>query len=111
MKYTDLVANDLNIQGMDNYPRFNYYFPNHQLPHHVDPDNMISININLLDTVPIIHIEHEPYEYECALVDVGGKRHGIEPDPNPRLILKFCLRHSWDEVVDRLKEKNLIGKT
>jgi len=108
LPYTNIVAADLNILGMDNYPRFNYYFPNHQLPHHVDPDNMVAININLLNTIPTIHIEHQPYEYECALIDVGGKMHGIEPDANPRLILKFCLRHPWEEVYERLDKIGLI---
>lgn len=102
------VERELNIHGMNNFPRFSYQFPNTLLRHHRDEDNLVSININLLDTTPIIHIDHEPYPYECALIDVGGKSHGVEPDPNHRLILKFCLRHKWDEVVDRLDQFGLI---
>ena len=102
------VERDLNIHGMNNFPRFSYQFPNTTLKHHQDEDNMVSININLLDTTPVIHIEHEPYPYECALIDVGGRMHGVESDTNHRLILKFCLRHSWDEVVERLDQFGLI---
>ena len=97
------VEHDLNIYGMNNYPRFSYQFPNTTLHHHKDEDNMVSININLLDTTPTIHIKHQPHEYECALIDVGGYEHGVEPDSNHRLILKFCLRHPMNEVLDRVK--------
>ena len=102
------VERDLNIHGMNNFPRYSYQFPNTILKHHRDEDNMVSININLFDTTPVIHIENKPYSYECALIDVGGKLHGVEPDPNHRLILKFCLRHKWDEVVKRLDQFGLI---
>ena len=102
------VERDLNIHGMNNFPRFSYQFPNTVLPHHQDEDNLVSININLLDTTPIIHIDHEPYPYECALINVGGRMHGVEPDQNHRLILKFCLRHKWEEVVERLDQFGLI---
>lgn len=106
---TKEVEMDLNIYGMNNFPRFSYQFPNTLLQHHKDEDNMVSININLLDTVPVIHIEHEPYPYECTLIQVGQKMHGVEPDPNHRLILKFCLRHSYEEVYERLDKFSLIS--
>ena len=102
------VERDLNIHGMNNFPRFSYQFPNTILPHHRDEDNMVSININLLDTTPTIHIEHKPHEYECALIDVGGRMHGVESDKNHRLILKFCLRHKWEEVIERLDMFGLL---
>ena len=102
------VERDLNIYGMNNYPRFSYQFPNTRLSHHMDEDQMVSININLLDTTPIIHLEHKPYSYQCALFDVGHVMHGVEPDPNPRLILKFCLRHTYEEVKERLDKFDLI---
>ena len=105
---TKEVEMDLNIYGMNNFPRFSYQFPNTLLQHHKDEDNMVSININLLDTIPMIHIEHEPYPYECAFIQVGQKMHGVEKDPNNRLILKFCLRHPWEEVYDRLNNFGLI---
>jgi len=108
LKFTDEIAKDLNIYGMDNYPRFNYYFPNRGLPPHNDPDNMVAININLFDTIPKIFVEDIEYPYECALINVGGKIHGFYPDPNYRLILKFCLRHPWDEVYERLDKFGLI---
>lgn len=102
------VERDLNIFGMNNFPRFSYQFPNTKLSHHKDEDEMVSININLLDTVPIIHLEHKPHSYECALFDVGHVMHGVEPDPNPRLILKFCLRHAYEEVKDKLDKFDLL---
>ena len=102
------VERHLNIFGMNNFPRFSYQFPNTRLSHHMDEDQMVSININLLDTTPIIHLEHKPYPYQCALFDVGHVMHGVEPDPNPRLILKFCLRHSYEEVWERLDKFGLI---
>ena len=102
------VERDLNIEGMNNFPRFSYQFPNTILRHHRDEDNLVSININLMDTTPVIHIDHDPYPYECALIDVGGRMHGVEPDTNHRLILKFCLRHKWEEVVERLDQFGLI---
>ena len=104
------VERDLNIAGMNNFPRFSYQFPNTYLPHHKDEDEMVSININLLDTIPIIHMEHHPYPYECMLVDVGHVMHGVERDSNPRLILKFCLRHDYEEVYERLSEANLLAE-
>ena len=102
------VERDLNIYGMNNFPRFSYQFPNTRLSHHKDEDELVSININLLDTVPVIHLEHEPHPYECALFDVGHVMHGVEPDTNHRLILKFCLRHSYEEVKERLDKLDLI---
>jgi len=102
------VERDLNIYGMNNFPRFSYQFPNTRLSHHKDEDELVSININLLDTIPVIHLEHEPYPYECALFDVGHVMHGVEPDTNHRLILKFCLRHSYEEVKERLDKLDLI---
>ena len=116
------VEKDLNIFGMAKLPRFAYQFPNTKVDHHTDDHYakwdktknfekdrvkvhtcLTSININLFDTIPTIHIEHQPYEYQCALINTGSFMHGVEPDPNPRLILKFCLEHCWDEVNERLK--------
>ncbi len=105
------VERDLNIYGMNNFPRFSYQFPNTRLSHHMDEDQMVSININLLDTTPIIHLEHKPYPYQCALFDVGHVMHGVEPDSNHRLILKFCLRHSYEEVWERLDKFGLLTDT
>ena len=102
------VERDLNIFGMNNFPRFSYQFPNTRLSHHKDEDEMVSININLLNTTPTIHLENVPYPYQCALFDVGHIMHGVEPDPSERLILKFCLRHSYEEVLERLKTFGLI---
>ena len=102
------VENELGILGMNNFPRFSYQFPNTKLGHHKDEDEMVSININLFDTIPIIHVEHKPYPYEIIFVNVGQKKHGVEPDKNARLILKFCLRHPWQQVYDILNKKGLL---
>ncbi len=99
---------DLNIYGMNNFPRYSYQFRNTRLGQHVDEDKMVSININLLDTVPTIHIENKPYQYECAFIDVGHVMHGVEPDPVDRLVLKFCLRHPYEEVYEKLDNFGLI---
>lgn len=109
-KLTIDVERDLNIYGMNNFPRFSYQFKYSKLEHHQDEDKMVSININLFDTQPVIHIEHKPYPYECAFVDVGHVMHGVEPDPNDRLILKFALRHPWDEVYERLDKFGLLNE-
>ena len=102
------IENELGIYGMNNFPRFSYQFPNTKLGHHKDEDEMVSININLLDTTPIIHVEHKPYPYEAIFVNVGQKEHGVEPDENARLILKFCLRHPWEQVYEILDNRGLL---
>ena len=107
-KIIEPVEQDLNISGMNNFPRFSYQFPNTCLSHHKDEDNIIAININLLDTIPTIHINHEPYQYECALINVGNVYHGVEPDPNPRLVLKFAIRHPYEEIYERLDKFGLL---
>ena len=99
---------ELNIYGLDNFPRFTYQFPNTVLEHHLDEDNMVSINLNLLETTPVIHIEHKPFPYEAAFINVGGVRHGVEKDSNERLILKFCLRHPIEEIYERLDKVGLL---
>ena len=102
------VERELNIHGMNNFPRFSYQFPNTLLRHHKDEDDMVAININLLDSIPRIHLEHNPYAYQCALIDVGHIEHGVEPDSSPRLILKFAIRHPYEEVYERLDKFGLL---
>jgi len=105
------VEMDLGIYGMNNFPRFSHQFANSRLEPHVDEDKMVTILINLMEkTEPTIHIESKPYKYQCAFVDVGHKVHAVEPDPNNRLILKFCLRHSYEEVYERLDRFGLIDE-
>jgi hypothetical protein len=97
------VEEALGILGMDTYPRFNYQVPNTRLLPHIDEDEIIAININLLDTTPTIKIEDKSYSYECALIDVGHQVHEVIPDPNERLILKFAIRNqSYNDVYDRV---------
>ena len=105
------VEKDLNILGLNTFPRFSYQFPHTTLQAHYDEDNMTGINLNLLeDSKPTIHLEGKPHEYESCVVHVGGIKHSVESDPNPRLILKFAIRHPWEEVILRLSEVNLIRK-
>ena len=102
------IEYELNIHDLNIFPRFSYQFPNTNLPYHVDEDQMCSINLNLLDTTPAISIDGKEYEYESCFVDVGSLMHGVKPDPNERLILKFAIRNSWEEVYERLDKFNLI---
>jgi len=104
------IEDQLGISGMNTYPRFSYHFPNIKVGHHLDEDKGVKIQFNLLDTTPTIHIKHKPYPYDSALIDVGHNEHGIEKDNNSRLVLQFFLRHSWDEVYDRLNRKGLIDE-
>ncbi len=105
---TKSVEKDLNIYGMNNFPRFSYQFPNTILPHHKDEDNGVAINLNLLDTPVTIHLENKPYPYEAAFINVGGVLHGVEKDSNARLILKFFLRHDLEEVYNNLDKIGII---
>ena len=105
---TETVERELNIHGMNNHPRFSYQFPNTRLPEHKDEDNIVAINLNLMDKNPIIHINGLPFTYNSAVINVGQLNHSVEPDPNERLILKFAIRHSWEEVMERLDKLDLI---
>lgn len=109
-KLTIEIERDLNIVGMNNYPRFSYQFKYSTLTHHFDEDKMVSININLFDESPTIHIEHQPYKYEAAFIDVGNVEHGVEAVSYDRLILKFAIRHPWEEVYDRLDTFGLLNE-
>jgi len=106
--FTKELETELNIKGLNNFPRYSYQIPNTLLEYHVDEDDITSINLNLLDNSPTIHINYKPYIYETCLFHAGGTPHGVEPDPFPRLILKFAIRHPWDEVYERLDKFNLI---
>jgi len=106
------LEQDLNIYGLNNAPRFSYLFPNQKVEHHLDDQVKkefgVKININLLDTEITIHMEHKPYQYEAALIDVGHVMHGVEKDPNARLTIGFFLRHPLEEVYERLDKFSLI---
>ena len=98
------VARDLNIHGMNNFPRFAYLFQNNEIQSHVDEDYMTSIMINLnSDYAPTMHVEGVPIRYECLLFENGELFHHVESRPVDTLMLKFCIRHPWKEVYDRLQ--------
>jgi hypothetical protein len=103
-KLVEDVAMHLNIQGMNNYPRFAYMFKGNELPAHVDEDYMSSIMINLnAGPSPIVHVEDHPIPYECVLFENGNLFHHVEARKVDTLMLKFCIRHPWEEVVERVK--------
>jgi len=97
------VAKDLNIDGIDNYPRFVELVPNNGLPKHIDEDYMSSIIINLSEKTPSIMIENNSVPYECLLFHNGYLMHWVEPVNYERIMLKFCIRHPWEEVYERVK--------
>lgn len=104
------VEYDLNIIGLNNFPRFSYYTPHARLRLHLDEDNMCIILLNLnLDYKPKILLENADIEYESLFMHAGSILHGLNPIPEPRLILKFAIRHPWDEVYERLDKFSLIN--
>jgi hypothetical protein len=108
-KLVEDVAKDLNIHGMNNLPRFAYLFQNNGIGHHVDEDHMTSIMINLnSDYTPTMHVEGVPIQYECLLFENGELFHTVEPRPVDTLMLKFCIRHPWEEVYERLDSLGYI---
>jgi hypothetical protein len=108
-KLVEGVAKDLNIHGMNNFPRFAYLFQNNVIESHVDEDHMTSIMINLnSDYTPTMHVEGVPIQYECLLFENGELFHTVEPRPVDTLMLKFCIRHPWEEVYKRLDSLGYI---
>ena len=55
-----------------------------------------------------ITIDNKSYEYENCLVDVGSKVHSVKADSNPRLVLKYAIRSSWNDMYKRLSKRGLI---
>lgn len=107
------LQHELNIFGMNNFPRFQYQFPNSFLPPHIDEDNLSGILFNLRDEKnSIVFIETKKIakvNYENNLLaHFGGIKHAVLPVSNPRLVLKFSIRHPWEEIMERLDKKNLI---
>ena len=103
------IINELGLEGMNISPRFSYQFANTRLPTHVDIDNIVGLNMNLMDDqVPDIHLNNRPYFYECMLVDVGGIKHSVESVPYARLIFKLAIRESWDKIYKALENKGWV---
>lgn len=96
------VREDLNIVGLDDKPRFAHLKSNTLIPDHVDEDYMCSIIINLMDEQPVINIEEKNIPYESLLFHNGYLIHRVDPVPYERLMLKFCLRHPWEQIVERM---------
>ena len=102
------VERDLNIHGMNNFPRFAYMFKGNDLQYHLDEDYMSSICINLMDgPSPEQVIEDIPTAYECMLFENGNLFHYVESRDEDSLMLKFCIRHPWEEIYERVKRVGL----
>ena len=102
---TKEIEEDLGIWGMNTYPRFAYLFANNNVPPHVDEDDMTSIQINLFDKQPVMVVEDKQVPYECVLLENGKLRQWVEPVNYDRLMLKFCIRHPWEEIVKRIPDE------
>ena len=102
------ITRDLGIEDLYTKPRFSYQFPNSTLPEHIDQDRIVGINLNLMPNSPSINIDNKSYEYENCLVDVGSKIHSVKADKNPRLVLKYAIRSTWNEMYKRLDKRGLI---
>ena len=102
------ITKGLGIEDLYTKPRFSYQFPNSTLPEHIDQDRIVGINLNLMPNSPSINIENKSYVYENCLVDVGSKVHSVKADKNPRLVLKYAIRSTWNEMYKRLDKIGLI---
>lgn len=102
------LQHELNIYGMNNYPRFQYQFANSVLPYHIDEDNLTGILFNLREKDCTIHVLGKAFTYQSAVSHVGKNLHKVEADSEDRLVLKFSIRHPWEEVLERLDKKNLV---
>lgn len=102
------LMEDFGISDLDVWPRFSYQTKNTRLPTHIDEQRCVAININLMDHPVTIHINEEPYEYEACLIDVGSKRHSVEPANYDRLIFKLAIFDSWVTIYSRLRDKFIL---
>ena len=105
------IVNDMGLQDMNVKPRYSYQFPNTKLPEHLDFDNLIGINLNIMEeTTPDIHLRGVCFPYEAALVDVGHVGHSVESVPYNRLILKFAIREPFSKIYNALETRGFIDK-
>lgn len=102
------LQHELNIYGMDNHPRYQFQFANQTLPYHIDEDHLTGILLNLREEDCTIDILGKSFDYQAAVAHVGGQLHRVRADPNDRLVLKFSIRHPWEEVLERLDKNNLV---
>ncbi len=102
----DPVIKDLNLEGLNIIPRYSYQFRNTRLLPHIDIDEIIGVNLNLMPHPVTIHFEGKPYEYEAVVADVGHVEHSVEPVDYDRLVLKLAVRAPLEEVLERLNEDN-----
>lgn len=97
---------------MNNFPRYQYQFPNTYLPYHLDEDQLTGIMFNLRSKEININYMHNNKSvsvgYQSLVSHVGDCLHAVYPDQEARLVLKFSIRHPWEEVLERLDKKNLL---
>ena len=105
----DNIISDLNLEGLNVFPRYSYQFKNTLLPAHIDEDEIIGVNFNLMPHPITIHLLGEPYEYETAVVDVGHVEHSVQPAPYNRLVLKFAIRAPLEQVLERINETDYMS--
>jgi len=102
------ITKDLGIEDLETKPRFSFQFADSILPEHIDQDRIVGININLMPESPSIVVDGKSYKYENSMIDVGSKVHCVKADKNPRLVLKYAIRSSWNELYNRLDTRCLI---
>lgn len=111
-KFTVDLQHELNIFGMNNFPRYQYQFPNTYLPYHLDEDQLTGIMFNLRSKeITINYMQNNKsvsVGYQALVSHVGNCLHAVYPDQEARLVLKFSIRHPWEEVLERLDKKNLL---
>lgn len=100
---SDPIIKDLNLEGLNILPRYSYQEKYSRLRMHIDEDEIIGINFNLMPHPVSIHLWGEPYDYEAAIIDVGHEVHSVEPTDYNRLVLKLAIRAPLEEVLDRCK--------
>jgi len=101
----DPVIKDLNLVGLNIKPRYSYQLKNSVLAPHIDIDEIIGINLNLMPHPITIHMNGIPYEYEAVIADVGHVVHSVEAVDYDRLVLKLAIRAPLEEVLDRCYTK------
>jgi len=102
------ITKDLGIDHLVTKPRFSYQLPNSTLPNHIDQDRIIGININLMPILPTVIINKKLYKYDSCLIDVGSKIHSVKSNNHPRLVLKYAIRSTWNEIYSILNNRGLI---
>lgn len=98
---------DLNLEGLNVFPRYSFIPAGKALAPHIDEDEIIGINFSLMPHPISIRMDGVDYEYEAAVCDVGHVIHSVEPVDYDRLMLKFAIRAPWEIVLERTHDKTI----